>query len=136
VFGSISAQWLPTMWMGISAGLALILAALGVYGVVIYAVEQRRREFGIRLALGAARSDLVRLAARHGLAPTILGTVIGIGAATAIARLNAPLFLGALVDVPAFLASAALLAVIALGASYARAKRIADEDAVLALRAE
>jgi hypothetical protein len=62
--------------------------------------------------------------------------VIGIGAATAIARLNAPLFLGALVDVPAFLASAALLAVIALGASYAPAKRIADEDAVLALRAE
>jgi putative ABC transport system permease protein len=137
VFGSISGRWLPTMWMGAFAGLAMVLAALGVYGVVIYAVEQRRREFGVRLALGADRSSIIRLALRHAMIPTIAGTMIGIGAAFVLARFNSTLFVGVQpFDMPTFVASAVLLAAIAYAASYLPARRIADEDAVLALRAE
>jgi cell division protein FtsX len=137
VLGSVSARWLPLLWMAIFAGLALVLAALGVYGVVSYAVEQRRREFGIRLALGAGRSDLVRLAVRHGVVPALLGTVLGIGAAILVARVNARLFVGVgTFDVPAFLTAVVLISVCAFAASYVPARRIAEEDAALTLRAE
>jgi putative ABC transport system permease protein len=137
VFGSVSARWLPLMWMAIFAGLALVLATLGVYGVVSYAVEQRRREFGIRLALGAGRSDLIRLAVRQGVMPALIGTLFGIGAAAVLARINARLFVGVTpFDLPTFIAATSLLAVVAFGASYAPARRIAEEDAALTLRAE
>jgi ABC-type antimicrobial peptide transport system permease subunit len=125
------------MWMAIFAGLALVLATLGVYGVVSYAVEQRRREFGIRLALGAGRSDLIRLAVRQGVMPALIGTLFGIGAAAVLARINARLFVGVTpFDLPTFIAATSLLAVVAFGASYAPARRIAEEDAALTLRAE
>jgi putative ABC transport system permease protein len=137
VFGSLGGRWLPLLWMSVFAGLSLVLAAIGVYGVVSYVVEQRRREFGIRIALGAARADLVRLAVRHGVTPALAGAVIGLAAAAFLARINSALFAGVPpFDGPAFLSAAVILAVIALAASYPPARRIATEDAAIALRTE
>jgi ABC-type antimicrobial peptide transport system permease subunit len=138
VFGSVSEQWMPMMWMTIFAALALVIASLGVYGVVSYIVEQRRREFGIRLALGARRTDLVRLGVRQGVGPAVLGAVLGIGAATLVSRINSTLFAGAASgsNVPMLLAAGALLCVVALAASYGPARRVANDDAALTLRAE
>jgi predicted permease len=137
VFGALGGRWLPMLWMSVFAGLAICLAAVGVYGVVSYAVEQRRREFGIRMALGADRSDLIRLAVGHGLAPVVIGTLIGVAAAVMLARLNSTLLVGVTaLDVPTYVAAAASIALIAFGASYAPARRVTTEDAALALRAE
>jgi putative ABC transport system permease protein len=138
VFGSVSGRWVPMMWMGVFAGLALVLASLGVYGVVSYAIQQRRREFGIRLALGAKRADLVRLAVRQGVGPALVGAGLGMVAAVLLARIGSTLFAGAAAasNAPTLLAAAALLAVLALAASYGPARRIADEDAALTLRTE
>ena len=137
VFGSVGGRWLPLLWVSVFAALALVLAGLGVYGVVGYIVEQRRREFGIRMALGADRATLIRLAVRHGLLPALGGTVIGMAAAALLARANSTLFAGVQsFDVPAFAASAAILVAIALVAAYPPARRIANEDAVMALRSE
>jgi putative ABC transport system permease protein len=137
VFGSLSGRWLPMMWMTVFAILALGVAAAGVYGVVSYAVELRRREFGIRMALGADRAALVRLAIRHGLLPALAGAIVGAAAALALARMNERLLFGVSpTDVPTLAAAAAAIAVIALVASYAPARRISSEDASLALRCE
>jgi putative ABC transport system permease protein len=102
-----------------------------------YVVEQRRREFGIRMALGADRSTLIRLAVRHGLLPALGGTLIGMVTAALLARANSALFAGVQpFDMPAFAASAGILVSIALLAAYPPARRIANEDAVMALRSE
>lgn len=126
------------MWMGAFAGLSVILASLGVYGVVSYAVEQRRREFGIRLALGASRGELVRLAVRQGLGPTLVGTAAGIAMAILLARINVTLFAGgaSASSLPTLLASAGLLSFVALAASYGPSRRIANADAALTLKEE
>jgi putative ABC transport system permease protein len=136
VFGSISSRWMPTVWMSVFASLALVLASLGVYGVVAYAVERRRREFGIRLALGANRADVIRLAVRQGVTPAVIGTLAGVIGAALLTRLNSSLFPGASMDLTTFAGAAAILGTLALMASYAPARRIAQEDAALTLRAE
>jgi len=137
VFGSVSGRWLPTMWMSVFAGLALILAVFGVHGVVSYAVEQRRREFGIRLALGASRADVIRLAVRQGAVPAMIGTALGICAGPFLARLNSAFFAGApSIDVATFALATGLLALVTLVAAYAPARKISIEDAALTLRAE
>jgi predicted permease len=137
VFGSLGARWLPMLWMTVFASLALVLAAAGVYGVVSYAVERRRREFGIRMALGADRTRLIRLALRQGLLPALAGTVIGLGITAIMARRASTLLVGVTPnDVSTFLAAAGVLAVVAFAASYPPARRIANEDASLALRSE
>jgi ABC-type antimicrobial peptide transport system permease subunit len=137
VFGSVAARWLPTMWMLVFAGLALILAVFGIHGVVSYAVEQRRREFGIRLALGASRGDVIRLGVRQGASPAMIGAALGICAGPFLARLNSALFAGApTVDAATFVIAAGLLALVTLFAAYAPARKISAEDAALTLRAE
>jgi ABC-type antimicrobial peptide transport system permease subunit len=137
VFGAAAGRWLPTMWMSVFAGLALILAVFGIHGVVSYAVEQRRREFGIRLALGASRADVIRLAVRQGAMPALIGTALGIGAGPFLGRLNSAFFAGApAIDTTTFVAAAGLLALVTLVAAYAPARKISAEDAALTLRAE
>ena len=123
---------------GVFAGCSLILASLGVYGVVSYIVEQRRREFGIRLALGATRGDLVRFAVRQGLGPSLLGSAIGMAVATLLARVNTKLFAdgASAASVPTLIAAAGLFSALAVAASYGPSRRILNEDAVLALKAE
>jgi putative ABC transport system permease protein len=137
VFGSIETRWLPVLWMMLFAGAALFLATLGVYGVVSYAVEQRRREFGIRLALGAARGNLIRLALRQGVVPASVGVLVGLAAAVALARVNARFFAGIQpLDAAPYAGAAALLFLVSAVASYLPARRIASDDASLALRSE
>jgi len=136
LFGSVSSRWLPTLWMSLFAGLALVLAALGIYGVVSYAVEQRRREFGIRLALGASRATIIRLALGQGVKPALIGTGIGCAAAILLVKVNAAVFAGASADAVTIASAVVLLTILAFIASYAPARRIAEDDAALTLRAE
>jgi putative ABC transport system permease protein len=136
VFGSVSARWLPTLWMSLFAGLALLLAAVGIYGVVSYAVEQRRREFGIRLALGAGRSAIIRLAVRQGVIPALIGTVLGCAASILLIKINTAVFASASLDPVTSAAAAALLIGLSVAASYAPARRVAETDAALTLRTE
>jgi len=136
VFGSVSARWLPTLWMSLFAGLALLLATVGIYGVVSYAVEQRRREFGIRLALGAGRSAIIRLAVRQGVIPALIGTALGCAGSILLIKINTAVFASASLDPVTSAAAAALLIGLSVAASYVPARRVGETDAALTLRAE
>jgi putative ABC transport system permease protein len=119
------------------AVLALVLAALGVYGVVSYSVAQRVREIGIRLALGATRREVVRLVAGEGIRLAGAGIAVGLVAAAAATRLlQALLFEVRPLDLPTFAAAGIVLAAIALGASAIPAARAGRVDPVAALRAD
>jgi putative ABC transport system permease protein len=119
------------------AGLALVLAALGVYGVISYSVAQRVREIGIRLALGATRVEVVRLVAGEGLRLAAAGIAAGLlGAAAATRLLGALLFEVRPLDLPTFLGAGAALAAIALLASAFPAARASRVDPSAALRAD
>jgi putative ABC transport system permease protein len=119
------------------AGLAVALALVGVYGVVAYAVAQRTREIGIRVALGATRRDVVALVVKGGLAWSVAGIAAGIAGALAAGRLIAGLLFGVAASDPATFATiAAAMIVIAVSASYIPARRAASVDPVSALRTE
>ncbi|HEX2328636.1 MAG TPA: ABC transporter permease [Candidatus Angelobacter sp.] len=117
--------------------LALMLAAIGVYGVSSYIVAQRTRELGIRAALGASSSDLLRLTLRDGMHPVLYGVVGGAIGALLVGRLISSLLFGSqLGDVPVFVLSAATLLLIGLAANYIPARRAAKVDPNLVLRCE
>jgi putative ABC transport system permease protein len=121
--------------MGVFAGAALLLAVLGVYGVIAYSVKQRRREIGIRMALGARRADVVRLVVGQGLRLTALGLTLGTAAGLALARGVAGLLFGVEPADPATLASVVcVLGGTALVASYVPARRAARLDPATVLR--
>ncbi len=130
--------WGPRMGAGLLTLfglLALALAALGVYGVVAYSVGQRRREIAIRMAIGAARRDVVGLVLRQGMRPVVIGIVAGIAGALVLARLIASLLFGiGAADPLSFAGAALLLALVALAAVYFPARRAAVLDPVTALR--
>src|SRR6185436_11314343 len=92
--GSISRRRFTMLLLASFAGLALLLAAVGIYSVLSYAVRQRVREIGIRLALGARPSDVLRMTVLNGMRPTLLGVVIGLAGAAAISRLLSSLVFG------------------------------------------
>ncbi len=134
---SIAQRWLQTTLLGGFAAIALLLASIGVYGVIAYAVGQRQREFGIRLALGARRSEIVALVVRRGLALFAGGAAAGLLLATATARaLASLLFSVASFDVLSFSLATMILFAIALAACGLPARRAARVDPALALRAE
>ncbi|HEV7506856.1 MAG TPA: ABC transporter permease [Thermoanaerobaculia bacterium] len=130
--------WAPRMGAGLLSMfglLAMLLAALGVYGVVSYSVGQRRREIAIRMAIGAARQDVIRLILRQGMRPVIIGIAAGIAGALALARTVASLLFGiGAADPFSFGGSALLLALIALAAVYLPARRASGLDPLAALR--
>jgi predicted permease len=116
---------------------ALLLAAIGVFGVISYGVSQRTQEIGIRVALGAERGDVVRLIVRHGAALAGAGLLIGLAGALAATRLLATLlYQVSPTDPPTFLLGAAVLGVSALAAAALPAARAARLDPAVALRAE
>ncbi|MEO7411899.1 MAG: FtsX-like permease family protein, partial [Opitutaceae bacterium] len=119
------------------AGVALMLAAIGLYGVMSYAVTQRTQEIGVRIALGGATGDIVGLVTRSGLALTGIGLVVGIGAALGLTRfLQAMLFEISPLDPTTFAVVAALLAMIGALACYLPARRASRVDPMVALRTE
>jgi predicted permease len=119
------------------AASAIVLAAVGLYGVVAHAVEQRTREFGIRMSLGAARSDVLKLLLRWALSMVALGVVTGIVGSVAITRVLSGFLFGIKpTDPVTFLAVPSLLAIIALLASYIPARRATKVDPIIALRDE
>jgi len=123
--------------LGIAAAMALALGVIGIYGVISYAVSQRRREIGIRLALGAPKRDLRWMFVRSALALTGIGVVIGLGLAAAVARLLKSLLYGVSpLDPVSFLAVPVILAAAAALASYLPASRAAGIDPADTLRAE
>jgi predicted permease len=117
--------------------LALLLAAIGVYGVMTYSVSQRTREIGIRMALGANRRDVLRLVTRQGLRLIGLGAALGMAGGAAVSRLLMSLLFGlSPLDPIAYLSVALLLVAVALLAIYLPARRAATVDPLVALRCE
>ncbi|HEU4630091.1 MAG TPA: FtsX-like permease family protein, partial [Gemmatimonadaceae bacterium] len=119
------------------AALALVLAAVGLYGVIAYAVAQRTREIGVRIALGARPQRVVAQVIRQAAVLAGIGIVLGLAGAVAATRVLRSLLYGVTpLDAPTFAAAAVLLTVTALLAAYAPARRAARVDPVTALRAE
>lgn len=117
--------------------LALILAAIGIYGVMSYAVSQRTREIGIRMALGALRGDVVKMIVGQGLRLVIIGLVLGLSAAFGLTRFLAVVLYGvSATDVITFVAIPILLAAVAMLACFIPAQRAAKVDPIKALRYE
>ncbi len=126
-----------TALLGTFAALALVLASLGIYGVLSYAVTQRTREIGVRVALGASIGDVTRMVVGHGIALTVLGIAIGTGVALAVTRSMTKLLVGVKAADPAiYVAVAVLLSIVALVACYVPAARAARVDPTVALREE
>ena len=128
---------LMTWLLGIFAGVALLLASIGIYGAVAYTVEQRTGEIGVRMALGAQTRDVLRLVINQGMKPVVIGLAIGIVAAFALGRLIASQLFEVSAHNPALLGGATvLLAAIALLACLLPARRATLVDPVQALRIE
>jgi putative ABC transport system permease protein len=123
--------------MALFAGLALVLATLGLYGVLAYVVSLRTREVGIRMALGATTPDVLKLVLGQGLKMTLAGVVIGAAGALLLTRLMQSMVFGISPSDPiSFAIAAASLIVAALLATYLPARRAAAVDPTQALRAE
>lgn len=134
---SLSSERFSLLLLGAFALLALILAAIGIYSVLSYSVRRRVQEIGIRLALGASLSDVLRMVIFEGLRPTLLGVSIGIAGALALARVMSNLIYGVKPTDPlTFISVAFLLGTVALAASIIPAYRAAKVDPLVALRYE
>ena len=119
------------------AGIALLLAAIGLYGIISYGVAQRRGEIGVRVALGADRGSILGLIVRQGMVLTAVGLTVGLAGALALTRVLRSLLFGVgAADPVTFLAVPLLLAAVALLASYVPANRAARTDPAVALRAQ
>ena len=123
--------------VGVFGGLALVLATVGLYGVVAYSVAQRTREMGLRVALGATRGDVMQLIIGQGIRLAFIGIIAGLAVALAVTRLIASLLYGVSATDPiTFLAASALLLLVALTACYVPARRATKVDPMVALRYE
>ena len=135
--GALMAPRLAAALLGVFGAAAMLLAAVGIYGVVSYAVAGRTREFGLRMALGARPRNVVWLVLRKGMAPVWIGMLIGLGASLAATRLLESYLYGVSASDPmTFVAAAILLGVVALLASCIPARRATKVDPMIALRYE
>ncbi len=135
--GSIAPQQFNAIALAVFALFALVLAAIGIYGVVAFAVERRIHEMGIRLAVGAQPGDLLRLVVGQGLRLGIVGVLIGVAGALAISRIIASLlFNTSTADPITYVAVSAIFLGVAIIASYLPARRAARLDPMVALRWE
>jgi putative ABC transport system permease protein len=135
--GTVASDRMQTMLLAIFAALALLLAAVGIYGVIGYSVTQRTHELGIRAALGASRGSLLAMVIRRGMRLTLMGLAIGMAGALALTRLLGSLLFGISPRDPVTLiVVAAVLSSVALLACYIPARRAAGIDPMVALRYE
>lgn len=137
VSDSLMAPRLLMEFFGIFAAFALLLDAIGIYGIVDYSVRQRTHEMGIRVALGASRGKVIRLVLKRGVLPAVVGVLLGVPAALAASGLLRALLYGISPrDLTVFLGVPVVLLLVALGASILPARRAARVDPVIALRCE
>jgi putative ABC transport system permease protein len=132
---SVAQRRFNMLLLGLFAALALILASIGIYGVISYSVTQRTREIGLRLALGAQRSDVLRLIIAQGLRLTVIGLAAGVAVALAIGKLISSLLYGINAHDPlTFLTTGLVLSAVALLACWLPARRASRLDPLIALR--
>jgi putative ABC transport system permease protein len=137
VAASTARQDFNTKLLTIFAGVALLLAAVGIYGLMAYSVQQRTQEIGIRMALGAAPKRVRGMIVRQGMLLALSGVAIGVAAALALTRLMASLIFGVKTWDPAvFVTVTVVLGIVALLATYIPARRAALVDPLVALRYE
>jgi putative ABC transport system permease protein len=137
VYDAMARQRFSMFLLGIFGALALLLAAVGLYGVMAYSITQRTHEIGIRMALGAERRDVLKLVVGQGMALSVAGLVIGLGAAFGLTRLMTALLFGVSATDPLiFIAIPLLLAGVAFLASFIPARRATKIDPMIALRYE
>ncbi len=137
VSDSLSRTSFTLLMLGIAAGVALLLGAIGIYGVISYIVSQRTQEIGVRIALGSSRGGVQAMVVRRGLVLAAVGIVIGLGAAVAVSRVLTSLLYEVNSNDPTTYAGvAAVLGLVALVASWLPAIRASSVDPVVALRAD
>jgi len=134
---SIADRRFSMLLLGIFAGLALLLAAVGIYGVISYTVAQRTREIGIRMVLGARQANVLKVVVWEGMLPVLIGLAIGLAASFGLTRLMAGMLYGVSAGDPATLIGVAVtLAAVALAATLVPARRATRVAPVVALRYE
>jgi len=125
------------LWLGAFAVMALILATVGLYGLISFSTAQRTREIGVRMALGAQRGDVMKLVMREGISLALIGVTLGLVAVAAASRLMTSLLFGvSSTDPLTFVSAAGLLTLVALLACYIPARRATRVDPLVALRCE
>ena len=134
---SLAEKSFNALLLGVFAAVALLLASVGLYGVLAFTVAERTREIGIRMALGAQAGDVLRMILRQGLALTLVGVGVGVGVSLASTRLLSRFLYGiAPTDIATFIALALLLVAVALAACLIPARRAMRVDPMMALRYE
>jgi putative ABC transport system permease protein len=137
VASSIARPRFYAVLLGVFAGVAGFLAAIGIYGVLAYAVMQRTREIGIRMALGAQRGNVLALVLRKGVILTTIGIALGLSGAAAATRLLQSMLFGVTpLDPTTFVAVSLLFGIVAMLAIYVPARRATKVDPMVALRSE
>jgi ABC-type antimicrobial peptide transport system permease subunit len=134
---SVAQRRFPMLLLGVFAAVALVIAAVGIYGVISYAVSQRTQEIGIRMALGAQMGDVLRMVVWRGMSLTLIGGALGVAASLALTRvMKNLLFEVSATDPVTYVFVALLMVVVALIAIYIPARRATKVDPLQALRQE
>jgi putative ABC transport system permease protein len=134
---SVSQPRFDTMLLSLFAGMALLLAAVGIYGLIAYSVAQRTHEIGVRMALGAAQADVVRMVVRQGASMAVLGILLGLGGAFLLTRLLKTMLFGiGVADALTFVSAPLIIMLVVLLATFVPALRATRISPVVALRYE